>query len=301
MRTKIYAGIVLTSLLTACGGGGGGDVTATNTNQGYTGKRELAQLNGGNQQTFYQAMDFSLTDMVATTGFAARPDAPNSLNYSVTGQRYNLISSKLDEYLTQRGYQARAFSANESCTDGGSMNISGDLDDNLGTGTLTMTANQCKEGDLLITGTNKLNVNKVDFNLQKITDFTVSGTSSLTYKGETYTETGVQQFNSDPYAQRVNVVSNMVRKSGSQQFLENNLALTFDSLGIIITGQVCVNSEGCVNISTPTVWGYNGSTGQSILAGANNSKIRLRANGGQDLIDLDSNGDSQYETTTLSE
>lgn len=123
----------------------------------------------------------------------------------------------------------------------------------------------------------------------------------MSYAGKTYSETGVMQVNSDPYAGRVNVVSNINRSVAGQQILDNNITLAADSSGMTLGGQLCESNHGCANISTPQKISLTGSSGQVILTGASNSKMRFRIEGGREWLDLDANGDGRYESTTLQE
>lgn len=303
MQHKLYPTLLLATTLAACGGGGGGstNVTANDTSSAYSGKRDLASLNTSNQQTFADAIELSALDIVSGLGMAARPDTPIDANLSPLGQRHNMISHALDEYMARRNYQARAFNSSDDCSNGGSISVSGDLNDQTGQGDLTVSANQCREDEILLAGSGTIKVNKVDFTLQKITDYALTSRMSMSYAGRTYSETGVMQVNSDPYAGRVNVVSNINRSVAGQQILDNNVTLAADSSGITIGGQLCESNHGCANISTPLKISLVYSSVQVILTGASNSKMRFRIESGRDWVDLDANGDGRYESTTLQE
>jgi len=303
MQHKLYPTLLLATTLAACGGGGGGsaNVTANDTSAAYSGKRDLASLNTGNQQIFADAIELSVLDIGSGIGMAARPDTPTDANLAPLGQRHNLISRALDEYMVRRNYQARAFNLGIDCSNGGSISVSGDLDDQTGQGELTVSANQCREDEILLAGSGVIKVNKVDFNLQKITDYALASRMSASYAGQTYSETGVMQVNSDPYAPRVNVVSNITRSGAGKQLLDNNVTLAADNSGITLGGQLCESNHGCANISTPQKISLTGSSGQVILTGASNSKMRFRIEGGREWLDLDANGDGRYESTTLQE
>lgn len=303
MQYKLYPTLLLATTLAACGGGGGGgtNVTANDTSAAYNGKRDLAALNTGNQQIFADAIELSVMGIGSGLDAAARPDTPTDVNITPLGQRHNLISRALDEYMARHNYQARAFNSSADCSNGGSISISGDLNDQTGQGDLTLSANQCKEGEIVLAGSGTIKVNKVDFNLQKITDYALTSRMSVSYAGQTYSETGVMQVNSDPYAPRVSVVSNILRSVAGQQLLDNNVTLALDNSGITLGGQLCESNHGCANISTPQKLSLVYSSGQVILTGASNSKIRFRTESGREWLDLDANGDGRYESTTLQE
>jgi hypothetical protein len=303
MQHKLYPTLLLATTLAACGGGGGGstNVTANDTSAAYSGKRDLVSLNTDNQQIFADVIELSVLDIGSGIGMAARPDTATDASLTPLGKRHNLVSRAMDEYMARRNYQARAFNNSVDCSNGGSLSISGDLNDQTGQGDLTLSANQCKEDEIVLAGSGTIKVNKVDFNLQKITDYALSSRLSLSYAGQTYSETGVMQVNSDPYAGRVNVVSNINRSGAGQQILDNNITLTADNSGITLGGQLCESNHGCANISTPQKISLDGSSGQLLLTGASNSKMRFRIEGGREWLDLDANGDGRYESTTLQE
>lgn len=305
MQYKLYPTLLLATTLVACGGGGGGsrstNVTANDTSAAYSGKRDLAPLNTGNQQIFAHAIGLSMMDIASGLRVAARPDTPIDTSLSPLLQRHNVVSRAMDEYMARRNYQARAFSISASCSNGGSISASGDLNDQTGQGDLVLSANQCREGEILLAGSGSAKVNKFDFNLQKVTDYTLTSRMSVSYAGQTYSETGVMQVKSDPYAGRVNVVSNINRSVTGQQILDNNITLAVDNTGLTMGGQLCESNHGCVNISTLQKFSLVYSNGQVLLTGANNSKLRFRLEGRRGWIDLDANGDGRYESTTLQE
>lgn len=292
--------LTLTSTLVACGGGSDTGSAAT-ANNAYTGARTLAALNSNNQQLFYSALELSLLSLSETSELAAKSSDPSVTSFALLSQRYARLAGAIDEYIANQNYQARTINDSVPCTNGGSITISGTLNDQTNTGTLNVSHNQCAEDDVVINSVGTLTINKFDTNLLKITDFTVSGTGSTLYNGVTYTETGVQQFAVDHYNGQLTAVSNITRKAGGLQLLENNLVLMVNQGNITFSGQLCEGVEGCVNITTPTPWSTSDTTGETLLSGANNSKIRIRSVSGFEWLDLDANGDGIYETTTRAE
>lgn len=143
MQHKLYPTLLLATTLAACGGGGGGsaNVTANDTSAAYSGKRDLASLNTGNQQIFADAIELSAMDIGSSLGLAARPSMSIGSGISHLEQRHNLVSRAMEEYMVSRNYQARAFNSTTTCNNGGSISVSGELNDQTAQGDLTVTFN----------------------------------------------------------------------------------------------------------------------------------------------------------------
>ena len=295
---KFFSFMVVPVFLTACGGGSDSG-SASSANSAYTGKRELAALSVANQAIFDEALTVSSVGILSGTVYLEKSSSHAMLG-GVTRlqQRYDSLDKILDRYVDSSRYQARNVDLNEACTNGGSISVSGSLSDTTNTGTLNLNSNQCNEDGVITNGVGSLIVHSFDTNMQQITDFTLTTNSSFTYDGVTYTETGEQRFTYNPYSDYLTAVSNLTRKSASQQFLDNNLMLVVNDLGMSLSGQLCEGSNGCVNLSTPQPLNSSGTAGEVILTGAGNSKIRYYFVGTASWVGVDMNGDGVYETTS---
>lgn len=190
-------GITALTTLAGCGGGGGGSgtsstpTTASSVSSSYTGNRGLAALSSNNRQDFTDAFELALFDITSNMDLSLRPGSnmPTDANplpeLAVTplGGQIKATSRALDAYIAQQVYHARAINETYSCEQGGNIRLSGDINDNTGTGRLNASYNQCKEEDITLNGTAVVNINSYNFAQNRATNYSVATNLTATYNG----------------------------------------------------------------------------------------------------------------------
>lgn len=296
------------SLFSACGGGGSGSSTSSSTNNtntlAYTGNTASAAITTSNQKTLVSALLISALD-VTTLANEAGAVARGNDSLAVTPLRmknfYQQLVSATDAQLSNA--QARNINLTQNCTAGGTLQVAGSLDDSTSLGTLQFTFTQCNTGDALVNGTGALTLNQVDMNLRQVTAFTFTANSlSETIGSSTYSIGGNLQYSKNTTTGAEQGISNIVRKtSAGKQSLDVDLTFVTDSTGDSVTGKLCEGANGCVNVVTPEPYvTVNGvlTQGKIMMTGTNASKLKLYSVSNVLWMDLDANGDGEYEATT---
>ena len=199
------------------------------------------------------------------------------------------------------------------CPDGGSGRVSGTLNDD-GTGTLTVTYNDCRSGEDMLRGTVTLRVDAFDLTYFIPTDATFSfPVLTLTTSNSTESVSGSLRDQVNVVTNTETLTANTVTRddlSGDMQKVENLIIVgVYDNLlfpssySETITGRVFDSVYGYVDVTTVTKLVFSSinqlfpNGGQLRLTGAANARIRVSAQSAVLVkLELDLNGDSVYET-----
>ena len=308
-------------LLAACGGGGGeGGGGGSTTPVVYAGNVNPAVITPANAS--------KLTADVIGSDDTAAPILGISIESSdaTLGQRSGVVDLALRLNRSFREAVVRAEKANSArraaqavfpveqtdLCDSGSVRTSGTLSDN-GTGTLTLTFNDCRTGADTVSGPATVRVDVFDFGSLAPTDFTVSF-SRLSLRGP-----GISMDAGGSLRSQLNfgtstetVTENLVslnNNTGGMTKTENlvfvyvyNSIFSPSAFTANVSGRVFDQVHGYVDIATnaPLVFGTMGQlfpdSGQLLLTGAGSSHIRATAlSTTMARLELDLDGNSAYE------
>lgn len=325
IRAIVYA---LSAGLAACGGSGGGGGSSSGGGGGsmpptgplvYSGATSAAVISPTNAA--------KITANVVGSGDAAGISAVAGVSATVapgqtTGapgfaRRFDLALRTVDLQARRGGSGALAgvqINQTDPC-DSGTVSLQGTISDANGTGTATVTFSNCRTGTDTLNGAASMQVDAFDTGRGVVTDFTltftrvtfsgpgvnadVSGTLrsqiALATNTETLTENFVSQDNGTRIMTKtenmivVNVYNNVVTPSS---FSESVSGRVFDG----IAGYVDLTTNIPLFFSTTTQ--SFPDTGQAVISGAGNSRIRFTAvSSTLAKLEVDANGDGTFENT----
>lgn len=279
--------LALALVLAACGGGSA---------------RVNARLTTANARDFANAVASSYYTTGLFWNFVGRNAGRHAGNPGV-GSMQKAIGIVLKMALNKaRGNtnQARIINTTEACTDGGSVSITGNVDDASHTGTLTFAMSYCIENGVIMNG--KVTV--------AITTNTYSHLAATMAFADFYIDDGIDSLvlrgfqNINATNTRVTTTSHLTYTLNTTVRIEQAaLVVTETGAGVTTSGTICITGQGCVIVETVEpvqldVYDYPVS-GEIILHG-NNSNIRLRIADGHIDIKLDTDGDGAFETPITS-
>lgn len=319
--------ILSVTILAACGGGGGGGNTPTTPALTPT-----AALNSANQTVAAQdTTTTSFMPVVSTKTITGAQTIDESTLFQVTRAQWDKLPAYIARAKTNDVLTGAVITETEACSKGGSMNASiNDQDDN-GTPSagdvVTITLNGCVESEGTMTGTMVFAINKLTgaFNSNNssveltitLQNFSIaSGQGQFTANGSlniSETTNGLHSSTSTvstpsltlngTYAGQPRTVSmsnynaTMVTTPSPLYVYETSYSLS----GFLTSSSLSTQS---ISFSTPTPFNTRfqdtyPSSGTMLIAGANNSKIRLTAlSKTQVKQELDANGDGTYENNS---
>ena len=305
-------------LLVACGGGGGGGggpapvVYAGNTNAAAIAPANASQLTAnvfGNEDAASIILGVSSESSDAT-----QDRGSGAMDVSIRLNRFFRETVVRVERASSAQRAARAVTVNQTIPcDSGSVHTSGTLNDN-GTGTLSMSFNDCRIGDGTLNGPATVRVDAVDMSSFVPTDLTVSFVR-LTLRGPgvsvdvggslraqlivgTISETITQDLVS------LNNITGRMTKTENLRF--ENIQNTPSSFTSTVSGRIFDQIHGYVDITTVAqlAFGILGQlfpdSGQIVLTGAGNSSILVSALSSTMVwLELDRDGDGVREITAF--
>lgn len=194
---------------------------------------------------------------------------------------YALSATALSAYLP-----ALDISGSETCTNGGSASQTNDIDQSTLLGSKTILFENCMVGDVLVDGSTILEVSAYDNALRQPTALkTTYNGLSQTKAGKTITLTGTVEATQNNASKTVSITIDTHMQAGTGEAVLTTMDIVVSgdavkrSAASQYTGKVCLNTEGCVNITTqsPFVVEYNGylTAGEMTSTGATNNTARI--------------------------
>jgi hypothetical protein len=316
--------IVFASLLISCSGGGGGNGNG-NGNAGipYTGLTTQAHISASNANKIFAVIWYAGASSGYVSPSPAIAKAPPSENLRNSGMTTlfkrlkDRSSSDFMGFAAKTNTNMRAAPVNETSygSVSGTLTITGSIDPNTMTGTLTMTYVNYNDGDgYTYDGVVTAKIDGFDMAYLMITDMTMSF-SLLTVKSANYdmSMSGSMrlqesiQTNSDTMTINVVTRDNVSKETSRfenyvQTMTYNNILMPTSALETFI-GRVYAGAYGYVDVSTTSPCIYTSpqaapdSGGPIMLSGAGNSKARITPVSVSNVrIEVDSDGDTVFET-----
>ena len=314
----IFAIAAVSMQLFGCGGGGGsGDVEPDPLV--YTGNTNAAAITTNNAAVLVNNIVVG-SYITGTIGEPAAVSTAPPESIGLVNMAFNLrnklyMTHKPEASIQQSYSVVTAVDVNEtlSCTNGGSMHFSGNLN-NDGTGILNIDFDNCREDNDTIDGLVRFQIDEFDMWYLEPTDATMSF-SILTIIGPTYSysASGSLRIELEIASNIEQMTINMVTKDNftSSMMKQENLVLvlTYDNIffptyySMIQTGRVYDFEHGYVDVTTPeallysnTLIEYPDQGGQLLLSGAVDSKIKMIAASIQKVrIEIDAEGNDSFD------
>ncbi len=326
-----YLFVVL--LLASCGGGGGGGGTATLVYSGNTSQAVVTTTNSSKLTANVVGGGKAASTITGVTGVSAQSSnaAQNSGNGLVDVSR-RLSRDILDIAVSTKGMssaeQATAVQVDKTqpCDLGnGTVRIFGPLDNVTGTGTVTVIFSNCLNTGVTLNGRATMRIDAFDLGSFVITDATIS------FARLTLRATGLSLDVGGSLHNQVNLLTNTGTLTSDIVQLDNSTGLMTKTANLVlvgmyspsiltptsftatISGQVFDSVLGYVDVTTPTLLGFDTvnqpfpSGGQILLTGSGNRSIRATGLPATLVspatlvrlvrLELDLNGDSVVDNT----
>ncbi|MGB5297176.1 MAG: hypothetical protein WBM52_05350 [Thiogranum sp.] len=337
LLTTMVVGLIM-GLVACGGGGGGGDDTAADdipsdetpddgSSQGllYTGNTNPASITTTNASELISELigGTDVTDSVPlqqpqTLSEPAVWDGVIPAVDTLSSHTLDLASSDFGKQSSE--YTTAAIVPLEETLpcDSGSTTLSGLIDDQTGTGTVTVTFNECTFDGETTNGTGTVRIDAMDLNYFEITDAVFSSALMTVTSGElnvsmsfdmhieVFIETNMERFTLNLVGQN-NDTGDMLKY---ENLIEEDVYFPFvlspTSYTQIVGGRQYDSEYGYVDIATPEITPLNYSameqvypdSGVMLFTGAN-SNIRMTVDSATHVtIFLDSDGDQVYEIAT---
>lgn len=317
-------GIVFATLLTACGGGGSSSTPSAPANLTYSGSTSPATITAANEGALVSNVFGGATSANIMTGVAVSNTAHNSMRASI--QALAKAARSAPAYAsTGRVLAAGAVATIPATTipgtSGGTMTLSGQIDNATFAGSMTMVFADYSNGIVKMNGTVSMSITTWDatnavplsstitFSNIQITDVTSNMTNRM--DGSFNLQISVGANTETITVNAVMEETHWGRQAKLQNFVMTN---TYDNViapttvSEVVTGRVFDGQEGYVDITTvaPMVTtnlttDLYPSSGQIILSGANGAlggatKARMTVVLHQQVqIDIDLDGDGIYD------
>lgn len=311
--------------LAACGGGGGDGVPADGGTVGitYTGNTNPATITTTNASTLIDNLIDGSDVTESVPGVQPQAVREPARWDGVVLALDRLLSRTRDAAVPESAaggldYHAAATVPIEETLpcDSGSMILSGALDDQTGTGTVTVTFDACSTDGETSNGTGTLRVDAMDLNYFEITDglfsfplLTITSTEfdvsmSFDMRMEVIIDENLERFTGNLVA-RDNRTGDTLKY---ENFVEENLYFPFvlspTSYTQIMRGRLYDSTHGYVDVVTPEVspLGYSSieqiypDTGVLVMTGAGSNLRLVTESATHVVIALDSDGDGLHET-----
>lgn len=313
--------VVLVFTLSACGGGGGGGSTGSvsTPSLSYSGVSTAATIDSVNADQFV----LELFDGGSIGGVAAASVTNTSQRPSTTGVLpaikrlvVGLASLPRVAPVDRRavaGVVTPAATINDTLLcDSGSMNISGSLNDNNGTGTLSVGLSACRLDGTLYEGRLTVSITGADLQLGEITSARYAFDDlRIQEDARRYQFAGFFDIDASFTRNTENLVMNLVFQDldSERSVKMENLSLIsqYDSLfnpsqsDVSVSGRIYDSRYGFVDISTTNLLHYSAiddfpDSGEILLTGAGQSSLvaGVTTEGSVELR-VDNDGDFDYE------
>jgi hypothetical protein len=273
--------------LTACGSGGSSDNTTDSVSSStvankYQGQTFQATLHENNIDDFVQVL-FNPIDVTSPVLSRSSDNTSSQIKQLQTsGHQVNTLIKKVVEsrlnQTTNLAARAVSYVDYDSCYLGGSVSITGDIDEESLTGTLNMNFMSCADGDTVINGPVTFIVYQYNHTYEAVEHFSISyidlnvsgplGQYTTSSKG-----VGIIDFNNQTIT---STQTAHTRFDDQEVLLENFKSVQNASGEFTMTGKLYLSEYGYVDIATNTPFisysataSYPDSGGPLVLTGAN--------------------------------
>jgi len=205
-------------------------------------------------------------------------------------------------------YLQRTVNESSNCYQGGSVSITGQLN-NSNIGRINFELNNCTEDGLTINGTMSMNVTQYDSVSDEPSAFTLSFNNlSIKSQGEVYSALGTQSYIRDNnYIETI--TTNMLQiDNNNKHILIKDFITRNEDLYTEFTGKIFLEDHGYIDITTPEAVRVNDTrlsyVGYIQLTGAASSKAKIAPEftgifSDKHRIDLDADGDGIFEYISI--
>jgi len=316
MKNMKKIGISLTILssliLVGCGGGGS---SSSSDSLNFPSNSVIAKPTLENGQ---KVEDATTTNQVS--GVLNSIDTTSKLNTALLGSK---ISKKALEY--SKNINLKSYSLNEtideseSCSQGGTINYSGEVKENNG-GTITFKVNKCQEDGEIMDGIINMKISNYDSNADDyknydfkfISDFTVDNISDnvkVKIFAKSYMSIDVSSFDNYGEMEKAKLSLTLQAKEGSEfyglkdctYYIKDNYNFEIYQTG----GRVYINNlVSYVDYNTnydmsktPFIFKYNDTliSGEAHYNMSNNGEVKIKVESNEAKTYIDADGDGIYE------
>ena len=308
---RLVAPVFVSLALVACGGGGGsggsdsGSTNPYDADAKYTGLRTQAMLTTTNKSDFIRALygveyeSFSLASVDQSTAIQER---------SFSSLTKDLTALALQKTTKPTGYTlAAAVPVSEitTCPRGGTSQFTGEIDNQTGLGTVTLKMTNCVNTIGKANGSMQMIISGYNMAAQEPTAFTLTFQNlKVDYDALSYTAVGTQSYALSQGIETTTSNIHRLNHTTNKQSLIKNYKVVSSSANATtfkLSGQAYLQDYGYVNLSTLENVTFNTAgipiAGKALLSGAGNSKLRITATSSTMMVELDSNGEGNYEET----
>jgi len=320
-NSKFVRLVLLATVLAGCSGGGGGSNAAENPNTQtppttgdqrpnipnpadiYTGSRSPANINIADVGSYLESFESSQSSTELAT----------SKTTAQVGQGSNSQPAKLQAQVDVE--------ETEVCTDGGTLQISGNLSDTTGLGTLNLLFNECRLGDDVLNGEALLELHSVNRQQGLILDATqIYNGTSLNRSGDSFRIYGSERIEQgalsgrDPVTTTLNYLlenQNTGEEIWYQNFVSETVYEYTDSPPTwnrisTVSGRLYVSDLGYVELTTasPQIESRPSSSGRPyeansypvyLLRGEQDQAARLSFYEASIAVEVDNDGNGTFE------
>ncbi|PWQ97579.1 PKD domain-containing protein [Leucothrix arctica] len=295
--------LALTLAITACGGSEKGETPQTTAVDSYVGFSYAANLTSNNSFEFLEQVFIgSSSSVLAKASDSYAPE--DQISILEMQSVFNTIAFK----MAPNDFQARGINETERCANGGTLKLTGTVDDESYTGKLNAEMVNCDQGSGKLNGDLTMDVTLVSEAQQPQAYILGFNNITLTDGTQTYYLAGTQSFDSDRGVDTT--ISNILQTtSDGRQLLSENFVVVDNTLesfytgttetGIDISGKIYIGDYGYVEIFTtdlfqdlPTeIMPY---TGTMELFG-NDSSLKVMSDFSYTSVLLDGDGNGLHE------
>ena len=280
--------LFLSAFLVACGSGGGDGgsnniatpVSGATVSSKYLGQTTQATLHQDNVDDFAQVL-FTPINVTSPVLRAEDNDASEITQLQLTNQQVDqrILKTANARLKQSNNLAARAvsFVDYDSCPYGGSVPVTGDLDEATLTGTLYMNFTDCNDGETAMNGLVTLVIYQYNQNYQSMEHFSVSYEDLYVESTQgTYTTSASGVAVVDFINQTVTSTQTAHSRFADKEILFEDYVTVQNSLGdYTIEGKLYLSDHGYVYVSTTAPFGPNSNRGYPeyggplVFAGAN--------------------------------
>jgi hypothetical protein len=312
--------LLLLAALAACGGGGGGGddsgTAAANGGGGtgplvYAGKSAAAVINVSSANALLRNAFGSDAATAAASGVAADPPNGPQGHVGLVRELAGTVRSALPSSEERSRAASLPVDETNQCPGGGTRRTAGDMSP-AGTGTVTATFTNCKdgEGDLL-DGTATIRIDAYNAALSMLTDYTITiarlalrGGSNIDLSGSIRIQANAD---TDTETRTANLIVLEVATGAITKIENFVVADTYDNIlgpssyTESITGRAYDPTHGFVDVTTPAKLVFRSvndefpSSGRLVLVGAAGSRVAITARETVAEIALDADGNGVFE------